>query len=478
MNKHLKWILPLLILGGFLLRGMLKGGPSESVALPTAVAERGPLRVVVGAFGEVVPRNNTVIVPNIRNTATISYIIPNGSRVAKDEVIARFNTDDLREKIEQLEQQAEDEELALADREAQLLIQDLENTTNLKIAEDDLKSAEMELQKFLEAARDMDRRKAALDVETAQSDLTRAEKRFEDLKALLKEGFITEDEVEEGRITLERARVGVETMRMNKSVLEEYDLPARLVDSENKVSRASTKLEKTRSESRTLLVGKQRQVESTRRNLAKLRQQLEEFRAEMAGFEIRAPVEGVVYFGETDWRRRGDPLQVGSVLRAGQMLCRLPDLSAMRASINVPEADINRLAPGQRVELYVDAVANRKFVGQVVRIAEAASDQGWFSSGVKEFAVEVDLEEFDQLKPGYSCRADIIIAEIPDALLVPQPAVFRSPAGMFVLTSTSAGIATNMVKLGQASLTHVQINDGLEEGVTVMLARPSGSGTP
>lgn len=467
------WIGALLLLGGLIAYSSLfVGKKAESGEVAKVAARVGPLRVAISAYGEIEPLKSTSVLPQIRSTATVSFLLDNGSRVKEGTVIARFVTDEIESKIEQLEEQISDEELTFTDRESQLMIQKLENTTNLKIAEDDLKSAELDLKKFKEASREMDRRKSSIDLQTAESDLTRAEKRYKDLEGLLKEGFITEDEVEEGRITLEQKRVAVETARMNQKILEDYDLPAQLTDLENKVSRATTKLEKTRSENKTLLLTKERQVETSRRALTTKKEQLAELIQDKENCEIKAPVDGVVYFGDADWRRREDPLQIGSILRTGQTLCRIPDLSRMRTSLNVPEADINRIALGQRVEIFVDAVPDEKYTGKISKIADAASDGGWFSSGVKEFEVDVELDSDKFLKPGYSCRAEIIVAELDKALLIPQAAVFRENGAFFVYLSKTDVPVPQHITLGEASVTHVQILEGLKEGDPVLLSRP------
>ena len=441
---------------------------------PTAVAALGPLTVTVSAYGDVAPRQSTRIVPKIRDTVTITAIVDNGTRLKAGEEIARFNDEAVKTKILDLEQVIADLEVTQADNEAQVSVQKLENTTSLKIAEDAVRAAEMEQKKFVEAVRDQEKRTAELKVQTANSDLSRAEKRYTDLQGLLKQGFITEDEVEEGRINLEKARVAKETVAMDLHVLLNFTHPLAATTLANKLEQSRTTLEKTRVSNNTLQLTKQRALETTLRSLKAKREALDLERKELEAYVVLAPTDGIVLYREGD-RRSSDaePLAVGQTLRAGQVLATLPDMSAMKVKLKVSESDITRVKLGQKVRLRIDALADKSFEGAVEKVADAALDEGWFSSGIKEFEVEVGLDEAKGgiLKPGYSCQAEIVCAEVDQALIVPVAAVYREK-GKPVVYPEGADGRLQEVTVGLMSVTHAEITSGIKAGQRVLLARP------
>lgn len=95
------------------------------------------------------------------------------------------------------------------------------------------------------------------------------------------------------------------------------------------------------------------------------------------------------------------------------------------------------------------------------RVAKVANQQGFFSSGVKEFKVRVTLDSFAGLRPGFSCRAEIITDTAENVVHVPIQAVFRDGEG-FVVYDTRG--AARKVGVGISSITRVQVIDGIKAG--------------
>ena len=303
------------------------------------------------------------------------------------------------------------------------------------------------------------------------NELARKKKRMTDLEALLKQGFITEDEVEEGRIALDSAEVKLETARIELESVRKFTLPVQGTEVSNKLSKAEVELEKIRSSSESILLTKRYQARLTARNLETKRRQLAEYNADRKAYEVLAPTEGIVQHGDPEQRWDRKIWDVGAQFKAGQVLVTIPDVSALSATINVPEAEINRVKLGQRVELTVDALAGRSFSGVVERVAEVANQQGFFSSGVKEFEVRVKLDSFAGLRPGFSCRAEIITNVSEQAVHVPIQAVFREGDGFVVYDAEGRA---RRVEVGISSISRVQVVNGVKAGDEVLLTRPAG----
>ena len=191
----------------------------------TGRVETGSLRAVVVSSGEIAAQQARRILPAIRDIATLSFIVPDGTRVKAGDVIARFNTEELQLKIDKVTQEIADEEVALQDRESQVRVQELEGASQFKIAGDELVAARIGVEKFRSSEAGKLTRQASLDVRTADTELARKKKRMADLEGLLKQGFITDDEVEEGRIELDAAQVKLETARIELEAVARFTLP-------------------------------------------------------------------------------------------------------------------------------------------------------------------------------------------------------------------------------------------------------------
>ncbi|MGA1530139.1 MAG: efflux RND transporter periplasmic adaptor subunit [Kiritimatiellia bacterium] len=451
------------------------GAPAERNAATApvyATAETGELLVSVKASGEVQSRDANRITPRVKRQVVVSFLVPEGTRVTKDEVIARFATEDIDQRLTEAEATLADRELQVVSARADLDIQELENANALKLSEQAVADAELELKKFREGDEPKDVRAAELKIETTISKRERAIKKHGEAQELLEQGFITEDQVEEDRMAMETAEVDAETAELELKILREYELPLRRNNAQGKLEKAKTELEKTLKKNEVQARNKQQALDNAIRTRDRAEQEFESLKKEREDYEIRAPIDGVVNYGDPNnsWRR-GD-IDVGMNLNPGTVLMTIPDMTAMQANINVPEADIDRLEAGQTASIYVEAMGRRTFSGQVERVAEVANPGGWISSDVKEFKVQISIEDGNGLRPGFSCSAEIAVERIPDALMLPVQAVFRDGDGWFVYQGSPTRAKRIPVKLGRSSLTHVQITEGLEAGARVLLAPP------
>jgi multidrug efflux pump subunit AcrA (membrane-fusion protein) len=297
------------------------------------------------------------------------------------------------------------------------------------------------------------------------------------LKALLNEGFVTDDEGEEERMGVESARVALDTSRIELKILNEYTLPLKRSKAEGMVGQTTTELEKTTKQNTTRLQTKTQAVELAKNAFDRNQVDLERARKEREAFDVKSPSDGVVMYGNPEqmWRR-GD-IQVGAQFNPGQLLMTVPDMAAMQAIVNIPEADIFKVSTGQTARVTVEAISDQPFTGRVTLVAEVANPDGWWSSGVKEFKVELTMMEGKGLKPGFSCQAEIITATIPSCLYLPVQAVFLEDGKYYVYPVKGGGKKKVEVSIGRASTQYVEILGGIKEGVKVLLIKPDSDRT-
>ncbi|HNR93469.1 MAG TPA: efflux RND transporter periplasmic adaptor subunit [Kiritimatiellia bacterium] len=463
-------VLLLLVWRGCGRRGKTGTRPVEAVRVE---AVRGPLQITITGSGEIMSKNSQKIVPTIRRQATISFLVPEGSRVGKDEVIARLNSEELDNQIEALEESILKQESAVDSAETDLEISNLDAEVSLRSARQAVTDAEQDQEKFLQGDQPMEYRAAELEVQTAESQLGRSERKYEEMKELLDEGFVTEDEVEEARIALEEGRVKLETARLKLQNVKKYDHPLKTSTKQAVLDKARTELSKIEKTNATRLSNKTREIEGLKRQLERTREELAKAVKDRDALEIKAPTDGVVHYGdpEVPWRRQD--IAVGATVHQGQVLLTIPDLSGLQAAVNIPEADIHAVSTGQTAVITMDALPGNTFEGVVTRVAEVANQNArWMGSSIKEFTVEIEIRGNPSLKPGYSCKAEIITETIADAVKIPVPAVFQEGDEYFVYLAGRMRSQRRIVKPGPASADYVQILEGLEPNETVYLSRP------
>jgi HlyD family secretion protein len=93
----------------------------------------------------------------------------------------------------------------------------------------------------------------------------------------------------------------------------------------------------------------------------------------------------------------------------------------------VDETDIPALAIGQPAKVTIDAIPDKTFPGRVTEIGNSPIQQAGATSSTQQatnFLVKVTLDhQIPDVRPGFSCTADITTATRKDALAVPIQAM-------------------------------------------------------
>ncbi|MEN8165787.1 MAG: efflux RND transporter periplasmic adaptor subunit, partial [Acidobacteriota bacterium] len=187
--------------------------------------------------------------------------------------------------------------------------------------------------------------------------------------------------------------------------------------------------------------------------------------------EIRAPHEGIIVF-ERNWQ--GQTAKIGEVCWPGQTLAGLPDLETLQAEVWVLEADAGGIKPGNPVVVTVESRPERPFEGVVSSIDPIAQRRvRWVP--VQYFRVVVELSETDLgvMKPGARVKAEIVTADLEEALTVPRQAVGTEDGKPVVWRLDHGEFKEVPVELGPASVSRVVIASGLEPGDHIALREPT-----
>jgi HlyD family secretion protein len=136
---------------------------------------------------------------------------------------------------------------------------------------------------------------------------------------------------------------------------------------------------------------------------------------------IRSPIDGIVL------DRQIDPGQtVAASFQTPVLFTLSQDLTRMKLSVNVDEADIGKVKAGQQATFRVDAYPNRSFQSRVAEIRSTPKT----SNNVVTYETILDVDNTARLlQPGMTATAEIVVTTIPDTLLVSNAALrFTPPA--------------------------------------------------
>jgi len=112
------------------------------------------------------------------------------------------------------------------------------------------------------------------------------------------------------------------------------------------------------------------------------------------------------------------------------------------------------------------------FIGTVKSVSQLAdSSSSWRTGGVKEYTTIVVIDDLvgQDLKPGMTAEARILVGELKDVLVVPMQAVAEHRGDFFAFLIVGEDIRMQKVKVGDNNEKLVQVLEGLKEGDVVAL---------
>ena len=195
---------------------------------------------------------------------------------------------------------------------------------------------------------------------------------------------------------------------------------------------------------------------------------------------ICAPIDGVVLLSNATL---GQPVSA-----AGATLFTLaPDLNQMQLKLDVDEADVGRVAPGNPATFTVEAYQDQVFTAKVTMIAYASATV----NDVVTYATTLSLDNSKGLlRPGMTAAADITVEQAKGVLSVPNVAFRYSPpaAGtsargsgllgmLFTRPPSNAPISATTTEGGTRSLwvlhgstmTEVKVKTGVSDGTVTQI---------
>lgn len=235
---------------------------------------------------------------------------------------------------------------------------------------------------------------------------------------------------------------------------------AQLKQSEAQASIARTNLQRSRE-----LLGQgfvsQSAVDQNAASLEVAEAQVALSRAQLERLKVLAPFDGTAGLRLVD---------VGDYIKDGADIVNIEDLSSLKVQFSVPERTVDRLRPGQPVEVAVDALPGRSFKGRVQAVDSQVDANG------RALQVVAQVENPGALlKPGMFARPRVVFSVREGAIVVPEEALV--PVGgkqvVFKIVDGAEGKKAAQrvdARIGLRLPGKVEILEGLKVGDSVVTA--------
>src|SRR6478609_1784977 len=150
---------------------------------------------------------------------------------------------------------------------------------------------------------------------------------------------------------------------------------------------------------------------------------LESARYDLSKVRMESPIDGIVTRRNI---QQGETAVIGTMNNAGTVMLVLADMSIIQAEVEVDETNIPSVQIGQPAKITIDAIPDKSFRGHVTEIGNSPIQAAAGAAGTQatNFKVVVVLDEkVPDVRPGFTCTADITTATRKNVLSVPIPAV-------------------------------------------------------
>ena len=218
------------------------------------------------------------------------------------------------------------------------------------------------------------------------------------------------------RQAVETARVQMEQAQQN--LTRQRNLWAQQLTTRESLEKAENDLRSAQS----ALQEREKQVTSQGSRISQERATLDSARYDLTKVRMESPIDGIVTRRNI---QQGETAVIGTMNNAGTVLLQLADMSVIQAEVEVDETNIPHVQLGQIAKITIDAIPDRTFKGHVSEIGNSPiqAAQGTATQATN-FKVVVMLDEkIPEVRPGFTCTADITTATRKDAISVPIPAV-------------------------------------------------------
>ena len=184
-------------------------------------------------------------------------------------------------------------------------------------------------------------------------------------------------------------------------------------------------------------------------------------------FVLIAPASGMVVYGSVWFGDSIRKIRKGDKVRPGQEMIRIPNLSFIESVVYINEVDIQKVKPGLRAQLWLEAHPNRIYHGVVTDISKLSQPENFAHgeiwdqpSPIHVFPAHVKITNPDSsLKPGMTIKTRVLLDTIPNVKLIPIDAVVESDGKPVVFTKKGKRAVT----LGKRNNNDIIILKGLTE---------------
>jgi membrane fusion protein (multidrug efflux system) len=179
----------------------------------------------------------------------------------------------------------------------------------------------------------------------------------------------------------------------------------------------------------------------------RLKARLAEAESRVAKTVIRAPFSGIVGLRQ---------ISPGAYVKAGTDIVRIENVSSIKVDFRIPENYLSKIRPNQEILVRLDAYPGEEFRGRVYAVEPVVEER------TRTIAMRARIPNKGfKLKPGMFVRVAVTMENRPNAIVVPEQAIWPQGKDSFVFRVVDGKAALTKVEIGNRQPGSVEIIKGL-----------------
>ncbi len=444
-----------------------------SAGAPTqATAATEPLKITYTLAGTFVPATWHDIQMKTRaiNGAKIEWSIPHGQTVKRGEVLIRFATKDVQRVLrdKRLAVTIADIDLKLAEELNRL--REFNTPRDIAYHKRAAQRAKEDYLSFVKTFRPLELESLDIERRSNEYSLLSAQEELKQLHKMYTADDLTEETEE---MLLKRQKWSVtyyefklKKTKTNNAKAKSVTLPRKHTDLKRTME-LKTRDEKTYLCQLPLFAAKQKTELQQKRVAAEtLRDNLKQLEALAASLPLRAPANGVVYYGRyangafTPFKTAAPKLLPGAFLKANDVVMTVVETSAIALESSVKESLLSMVAVGQKATVRATGFANARHAATLEQFSLVPRDG--------KFIMRFALAGHATLRPGMAATGWWTLYNNPKALVLPSGFVHSDETSDYVWLKTATGPVRTLVTIGHSFGGKTEILTGLQPAAVVL----------
>ena len=453
----------------------------KSEAPATHTIKKGALKAKGAVDAVVEPRQMEAVklTPKSWSDFTVQQVVAHGAKVKKGEMLIRFETDKLKEQLDDLEAERPGAKIAFELATAEL--ENLEQSTPAKLdaAKRLFRNADEDYSYFESTGRPQREKSAKFNLKGAEQRLENASEELKQLKKMYEADDVTEETEEivlkRQKYAVEASQFYLESTKLSTTRDLEVFIPREYENLKN--SRRDQELALTLAEQNLprTLAKKKLDYDKLKRDQKKAEKKLTDLKSDMELLSIESPMDGVVFYGANEngkWTTGGTvskKLIPGGKVLANEVIMTVVNPDDLILKATVTEADLGNFEQGMKGTASPISAPKKKIPVKLEQLGDLPLPGGGF-----EAQISFKKDKSVRLIPGMTCKVAFNEGNGGEQLLAPKDAVFGDGDGRYVVY-LAKGAKKRSVKVGDSDDKMIAITDGLSSGDQILLKKPEGA---